>query len=331
MNLEEFEDAPLFKEVEGFPDYLISEYGVVWDTRQNKELKWIKNNTFNCVNMYNHAGKKELVKIHQAVAKTYLAKPKGATNIVLHKDLNRDNNHYTNLEWKIKRGPYKKTKTRYVTGKSKIISTEGSGTNDSSINYPSYIRRDNLLIRHRSMMYRCYNSSEYNYKKYSAYGLVGVTVCEEWHDYANYARWFIKNAIPSWVVDKDFMNIYNKSASSYNPENCVFISKKLNAFISSLTKGHGAKKGVSPFKECNKFACSITIEGKSYWLSSNCYEDVVEQYNLLKELHLEKLVWEMEKEYSVLKSLYGDIPPLNQSLLLRLRQFSMEEFLRSQS
>lgn len=96
MNLEEF------KQVEGFPDYLISEYGVVWDTRQNKELKWIKNNDFNCVNMYNTGGKKELVKIHQLVAKTYLVKPKNATKIVVHKDLDRDNNHYSNLEWKIK-------------------------------------------------------------------------------------------------------------------------------------------------------------------------------------------------------------------------------------
>lgn len=46
MNLEEF------KQVDGFPDYLVSEYGVVWDTRQNKELKWIKNNGFCCVNIF---------------------------------------------------------------------------------------------------------------------------------------------------------------------------------------------------------------------------------------------------------------------------------------
>ena len=55
MNLEEF------KQVEGFPDYLISEYGVVWDTRQNKELKWIKNNGFCCVNMYDRNGKKVFI------------------------------------------------------------------------------------------------------------------------------------------------------------------------------------------------------------------------------------------------------------------------------
>ena len=96
MNLEEF------KRTEDYPDYLVSEYGVVWDTKQGKELKWIKNNDFNCVNMYNTSGKKELVKIHQLVAKTFLIKPENATKIVVHKDLNRDNNHYTNLEWKIK-------------------------------------------------------------------------------------------------------------------------------------------------------------------------------------------------------------------------------------
>lgn len=96
MNLEEF------KQVEGFPDYLISEYGVVWDTRQNKQLKWIKNNDFNCVNMYDAQGKKILTKIHQLVAKTYLVKPENATKVVVHKDLDRDNNHYTNLEYQIK-------------------------------------------------------------------------------------------------------------------------------------------------------------------------------------------------------------------------------------
>ena len=95
-------DLEDYREVVGYPEYLINEYGIVWDKRQSKHLSWIKNNDFNCVNMCAQGGKKELVKIHHAVAKAFLTKPENATKIVMHVDLNRDNNHYSNLAWKIK-------------------------------------------------------------------------------------------------------------------------------------------------------------------------------------------------------------------------------------
>lgn len=96
----------------------------------------------------------------------------------------------------------------------------GSGCFDSSLNSDAY------SVWH-SMMGRCYNE---NCKFYKTYGKSGVEVCEEWHNFQNFAEWFYEH-IPSdrlpreYDVDKD---IKIKGNKLYHPEKCMIVKKEIN-------------------------------------------------------------------------------------------------------
>ena len=410
MNLEEFEDAPLFKQVEGFPDYLISEYGVVWDTRQNKELKWIKNNDFNCVNMYNTGGKKELVKIHQLVAKTYLTKPEKATKIVVHKDLNRDNNHHSNLEWKIK-GVSNKAFLKYsnyhgvkyhLTELEEISEKSGlplwsvrnrleagytveeiyQGYKNSDVYWCDGLKfigelalrkynedkarkekehlyqerlesienarleeveRQRIILEKRGtddpelvrearntwvgIMGRCYDVSV---KSYKYWGGAGATVCEEWHDPDVFCGWYVKNKIKDWDMEKDILQpISGGVFKQYSPVNCCFVPKYLNQWF--------AHTRVIPVIQKNKTSYSMTLTMKRYdgrkklTLTSTNIEDLKDQYFLVKDLHLERHAFWMNKEWGDIKGSNPNSPEIHPILISILKNFSTEEYLKSRN
>ena len=410
MNLEEFEDAPLFKEVEGFPDYLISEYGVVWDTRQNKELKWIKNNGFCCVNMYNTGGKKELVKIHQLVAKMYLVKPENATKIVVHKDLNRDNNHYSNLEWKIK-GVSNKAFLKYsnyhgvkyhLTVLEEISEKSGlplwsvrnrleagytveeiyQGYKNSDVYWCDGLKfigelslrrynedkagkekerlfqerlerienarleeveRQRIILEKRGtddlelvkearkawqgIMDRCYNVSV---KSYKYWGGAGATVCEEWHDPDVFCGWYVKNKIKDWDMEKDIIQTVSGGVyKQYSPENCCFVPKHLNQWFASTRRICQVRKTSTGFS----MPLTITVLGErtkiTLWARS--LPDLHEQFYLFKDMHLERQVDKMKKEWKKIYKENPNSPEIHPTLISMLCTFSTEEYLKSKN
>ena len=91
-----------YKAIPGYSRYLIDERGNIWDNKQHKHLNPIENGGYACVNLHNDSGKKVLEKVHRCVANTFIPKPDNSTNLVLHIDLNRMNNHVSNLRWKVK-------------------------------------------------------------------------------------------------------------------------------------------------------------------------------------------------------------------------------------
>tara|TARA_R110000782_G_scaffold85221_2_gene165724 strand:- start:21 stop:659 length:639 start_codon:yes stop_codon:yes gene_type:complete len=80
-----------------------------------------------------------------------------------------------------------------------------------------------------NMMRRCYDikvqAKQPTYK--------GCSVCDEWHNYQNYAEWFDKNQIEGFEVDKDIKINGNKI---YSPSACSFVSKKDNVSQSHSKK-----------------------------------------------------------------------------------------------
>lgn len=75
-----------------------------------------------------------------------------------------------------------------------------------------------------SMMNRCYND-EYEYWQYS---YKGCQVCEEWHNYQNFAKWYEDNYYDykeGLELDKDIVKYGNKL---YSPETCIFVPKAVN-------------------------------------------------------------------------------------------------------
>jgi len=69
------------------------------------------------------------------------------------------------------------------------------------------------------MMRRCYDR-EFQKKKQPSY--IGCTVCEEWHNFQNFAEWYKKN-YPNdgekYELDKDIKVDGNKI---YSPDTCIF-------------------------------------------------------------------------------------------------------------
>lgn len=78
-----------------------------------------------------------------------------------------------------------------------------------------------LKSLHHSMVYRCHYPSHFGYKDYGGRGIV---VCDEWrHDAAAFITWALENNTVKGLhldrIDND---------GDYSPENCHFVSPKVN-------------------------------------------------------------------------------------------------------
>lgn len=71
----------------------------------------------------------------------------------------------------------------------------------------------------------------------------GVSVCEEWHNFQNFAKWFYeqKSFHLNWELDKDLVN---GSSKYYSPENCCLLPKKINRFLVGKRTENGLPAGV---------------------------------------------------------------------------------------
>lgn len=80
--------------------------------------------------------------------------------------------------------------------------------------------------RWKLMIKRCYCLDD---DKYKNYGGAGVVVCDDWHNYQNYAEWFYSNFKDGCDVDKDILSGESKV---YSPETCCFVSHQENCDFS---------------------------------------------------------------------------------------------------
>lgn len=74
-----------------------------------------------------------------------------------------------------------------------------------------------------AMLNRCYSPKNTAYKDY---GGRGITVCEEWKDIRNFAKWADESG---FVPDKNLSIERVDVNGNYCPENCIWIDKKLQA------------------------------------------------------------------------------------------------------
>lgn len=101
------------------------------------------------------------------------------------------------------------------------IATIGVGPHKNTVNYkttPAY----KCWI---GMIYRCYYPKQHSYHRY---GGRGVTVCQDWLNFQNFADWYEKNKPDSeglWQIDKD---IKIEGNLVYSPETCRFVSHHEN-------------------------------------------------------------------------------------------------------
>ena len=135
----------------------------------------------------------------------------------------------------------------------------------------------------RGMLRRCYDS-QYQLKR-STY--IGCEVCEEWHCFQNFAKWFYDNyyEVPdqTMALDKDILCKGNKI---YSPDTCVFVSQDINKlFTKSNTKRGELPIGVNFKEKNNKYqaSCSDGSNHKIYLGLYNTPEEAFEAYKQYKE------------------------------------------------
>lgn len=168
--------------------------------------------------------------------------------------------------------------------------------NVACIGEGKYKSDDKYYLRWKAIIHRCYNLKD---KKYLSYGAKGITVCEEWLNFQNFAKWLYKNDnykdIYDFTVDKDILcKINNIDLKIYSPETCLLIPMELNGFLA----GDSPISGV--YKKGNKFYTQISLNYKKEKLGSfDTFEEakqiyanakykqwieLIDMYNLTKEL-----------------------------------------------
>ena len=105
------------------------------------------------------------------------------------------------------------------------------------------------------MLRRCYKP--YSMKKFITYK--DCSVCDEWHNFQNFAEWFYANYKDGMQIDKDLLKHGNKV---YCPENCCFVPQEINKFFTDRIDkrgdyGHGVR-----MKPSGNFAARIKFDGK---------------------------------------------------------------------
>lgn len=112
----------------------------------------------------------------------------------------------------------------------------GVGVNDADYQVSHQIAGKNVLCpaysTWNSMLRRAY--SQVYQARYPAY--IGVTVCDEWHHFMSFKKWFDENYVDGYHLDKDIMF----GAREYSPSNCIFVPRWLNNFITDSKGSRGA-------------------------------------------------------------------------------------------
>lgn len=146
-----------------------------------------------------------------------------------------------------------------------------------------------------SMMSRCYkkrNSNNYD----PTY--LGVSVCSEWHNYQNFATWYVNNYYnfdETLSLDKD---ILSKGSKIYSPSSCVFVPKRINNLFTKSTKTRGKLPvGVTMRKDrkINRYAAALNVGG-GVRKHLGFYESSEKAFQVYK-FHKEKLIKDVAEEY----------------------------------
>ena len=159
---------------------------------------------------------------------------------------------------------------------------------------------NNIYKLWKRMMGRCYDISYIN--KYPTYK--DCSVCEEWHNYQNFAKWHDENYYKiegeEIHLDKDILIKGNKI---YSPDTCIFVPDRINYLFIKANKSRGKYPiGVNYNKQSKKFIATCTPK---YLGLFNTPEEAFEVYKNCKENLIRKIANEYkdkipQKLYDVL-------------------------------
>jgi hypothetical protein len=161
----------------------------------------------------------------------------------------------------LKKGTYKRTKKVY-----------GVGINDADYKIYHQIKcgdgtRKTLWVcpyysTWCSMLERCYGRRSKDKRPTYA----GVTICDEWLTFSNFKAWMEQQDWEGKYLDKDYMSVIT-GKKIYSPENCKFVTRDLNNFLTASGSKRGEYPlGVSYKKKIGKYQSLIGANGLRRYL-----------------------------------------------------------------
>ena len=149
------------------------------------------------------------------------------------------------------------------------------------------------------MIRRCYSGENNTFPTY-----IGCSVCDEWHNYMNFKKWYDENL---WEVEDDFMcldkDIIIKGNKIYSPNTCIIVPNRINVLFIKSKKSRGKYPiGVSYHKSKSVFDSyyHIVENGKSRLKFIKSFKnptDAFYAYKETKEKYIKKVADEYKNKY----------------------------------
>jgi hypothetical protein len=122
----------------------------------------------------------------------------------------------------------------------------------------------------------------------------GAVVCDEWHNFQNFAFWFEENYKEGYDLDKD---LFSGNVKIYSPETCVFLPSRINNFL----RTNGARRGSSVLgvtKRKHKGRCyeASCRNPDCVKISLGCYPTEEEAFSVYKQFK-ESCIKNLAEEY----------------------------------
>ena len=143
----------------------------------------------------------------------------------------------------------------------------------------------------RSMMKRCYD--ERTLERNPAYK--GCTVCDEWHNFQNFAKWYTSQERynKGYALDKDLLIDGNKV---YSPNTCCLVPQAINSLLTDSAATRGKyPAGVYYIAKSNRFRAGISIDNKKVNIGRfDTAEQASQAYQVAKKANIKRMALEWQ-------------------------------------
>lgn len=168
-----------------------------------------------------------------------------------------------------------------------LFSPPRSGRLVCGVGYNSAERRKALGMPHhettcrsyqrwKDMLRRCYKSEAITY--------AGCTVCPKWHDFQEFADWFVSRPYAyekDMELDKDILDPLN---TVYAPEFCSLVPRVINQIFRDTRSQRGRLPiGVTLSTREEGFKSRLSMHGKQVYLGK--FRNIIEAFEVYKAAH----------------------------------------------
>lgn len=133
------------------------------------------------------------------------------------------------------------------------------------------------------------------------------SVCDEWLYFSNFEKWYNKNYVKGYHLDKDLLIKGNKI---YSPQTCSFVPPEINTILVK----HNATRGDLPIgvSRCggrsNKFRAVLRIKGEYVVLGSFNTPDLAFcAYKKAKEEHIKEMALQYYNANKISKNIFDSL------------------------